>query len=69
MHLQREAADLARKMKNAGFKGEVVSKGGIAETIDYILQKAENQDFIFIGGSSYVVAEAIRFFDEKKGDK
>lgn len=63
------AADLARKMKNAGFKGEVVSKGGIAETIDYTLQKAENQDFIFIGGSSYVVAEAIRFFDEKKGDK
>ena len=63
------ALELAEIMRKAGFNGEVVEDGDIKETLKWILQKADPQDFIFIGGSSYVVAEALRYFDENPFEK
>lgn len=57
------ANELKEKMTSYGFKGEVVpatfAAGNIPTTIEYIKKIAAPEDFIFIGGSSYVVAEVL----------
>ena len=57
------ANELKEKMNSYGFKGEVVpatvAAGNIPATIEYIKKIAAPEDFIFIGGSSYVVAEVL----------
>ena len=53
------AKDLESKMKGYGFEGEAVEVG-IARFLDSL--KVENGDFVFIGGSTFVVAEALEYF-------
>lgn len=75
------ADKLQQKMKELGFDGEVIDKGGvdavdgetkgvecgrkgdIKETLAvYMNELAQEDDFVFIGGSTFVVAEALEFF-------
>ena len=62
------AAELAEKMSGFGFEGEVVS-GSIADCLAGLVPldgssgTASNGDFIFIGGSTFVVAEALEYFN------
>ncbi len=37
----------------------------VSEAIDQALQKAKDNDMIFIGGSTFVVADALKYFNEK----
>ncbi len=62
------AEELADKMKINGFNGKIIAQGMVAETLQYLLKIAARKDFIFIGGSSYVVAEALKYFDTKKAE-
>ncbi len=61
------AAQLGAKMEGFGFKGEVVG-GNIAQCLAKLVPTdgkqgvASKDDFIFIGGSTFVVAEAIEYF-------
>lgn len=61
-----QAEELGRKMTSAGFAGEAVTAdsngSSIGNAIEKALGTAAADDFIFIGGSSYVVAEALGFF-------
>lgn len=60
------AEKLQEKMKNLGFAGNVVENGGISETLSlYMSGLAHEDDFVFIGGSTFVVAEALEFFKKK----
>ena len=54
------AEKLAMKMAACGFDGEAVE-----EDIVGFLKKEPfgKEDFVFVGGSTFVVAEAIEFFD------
>ncbi len=54
-----QADVLAEKMAGYGFKGEAVGES-IGEFLKSFSAKAE--DFVFIGGSTFVVAEAIEYF-------
>jgi dihydrofolate synthase/folylpolyglutamate synthase len=54
------ANELKEKCSKMGFKGECA--GSIKDGIAKAKQIAAKEDFIFIGGSSYVVAEALEFF-------
>lgn len=54
------ATDLKEKMQAYGFNGEVAEEGGsIQAGLQWIKDNARLQDFVFIGGSSYVVAEVL----------
>ncbi len=54
------ATDLKEKMQVFGFNGEVAEEGGsIQAGLQWIKDNARPQDFVFIGGSSYVVAEVL----------
>ena len=55
------AGKLAMKMETCGFRGEAVE-----EDIVEFLKKEPfgKEDFVFVGGSTFVVAEAIEFFDK-----
>ncbi len=54
------ATDLKEKMQAYGFNGEVAEEGGsIQAGLQWIKDNARPQDFVFIGGSSYVVAEVL----------
>ena len=55
------AETLAEKMISYGFRGEAVQEG-IGEFLGRIIPGANKGDFIFIGGSTFVVAEAIEYF-------
>jgi len=61
------AAQLGAKMNGFGFKGEVVG-GSIVQCLAKLVPAdgkqgvASKDDFIFIGGSTFVVAEAIEYF-------
>jgi dihydrofolate synthase/folylpolyglutamate synthase len=50
-----DAVTLARQCTTAGLKGEIVAVVGDAVRI--AIEKASVNDVIFIGGSTYVVAE------------
>ena len=62
------AAILQEKMAGHGFKGMILGEGGVYESLALFFEgkMARPDDFIFIGGSSYVVAEALPFFEGKK---
>ena len=54
------AAELKEKMQAYGFKGVVSEEdGSIQAGLQWIKENARPQDFVFIGGSSYVVAEVL----------
>ncbi|MBR0313813.1 MAG: hypothetical protein IJK39_01635, partial [Bacteroidales bacterium] len=54
------AAELKEKMQAYGFKGVVSEEdGSIQAGLQWIKDNARPQDFVFIGGSSYVVAEVL----------
>lgn len=61
------AQELAAKMKGFGFEGEVAA-GSIGECLAGLVPdngaggSALKEDFIFIGGSTFVVAEALEYF-------
>jgi dihydrofolate synthase/folylpolyglutamate synthase len=57
--------DLLQKGQLAGLNGKAFST--IEEAIKVALNEADKEDLIFIGGSNYVVGEALSFFgkDEK----
>lgn len=58
------ATDLKEKMQAYGFNGEVAEEGGsIQAGLQWIKDNARPQDFVFIGGSSYVVAEVLANLD------
>lgn len=60
------AKKLQEKMTAMGFDGEILGNGGVAETISlYMNGIVRDDDMVFIGGSTFVVAEAIPFFKEK----
>lgn len=57
---------LAERMVSYGFRGEAVN-GGIGDFLGRLVPRngtgiAGEEDFIFIGGSTFVVAEAIEYF-------
>lgn len=57
------AKKLQEKMKNLGFVGEILCNGDIEGALDlYINKLSMENDFVFIGGSTFVVAEALNFF-------
>lgn len=61
------AQELAAKMEGFGFEGEVAA-GSIGECLAGLVPDngaggiASKEDFIFIGGSTFVVAEALEYF-------
>lgn len=60
------AEKLQEKMKNFGFDGEVLCGGDIEGALAlYINELKRESDFVFIGGSTFVVAEALNFFQKK----
>ncbi|MBE6244331.1 MAG: bifunctional folylpolyglutamate synthase/dihydrofolate synthase [Bacteroidales bacterium] len=56
------AADLKSRMDESGFRGELPGDGSISAGLQWIKNNAKPEDFVFIGGSSYVVAEVLKFF-------
>ncbi len=63
------AGKLREKMSAMGFSGEVIADGNIERTLKEYLDTIKlpgNGDMVFIGGSTFVVAEALQFFDKKK---
>ena len=55
------AGELAQRMHSCGFVGEAVEES-IGEFLGRFMPECNNGDFIFIGGSTFVVAEAIEYF-------
>ena len=64
------ADELKGRMFSMGFKGECAGSankgtvGSIIDGIEMAKQIAAKEDFIFIGGSSYVVAEVLEYFQK-----
>lgn len=46
-----------------------VAVGTVREAVELAMSEAAGKDAVFIGGSSYVVAEALEFWDENYGNK
>ncbi len=57
-----KAGLLAEKCSQAGFEGVV--KGSVRESVDYFRSVSKETDTLFIGGSTFVVAEALNFFEK-----
>lgn len=55
------AMELERKMRSYGFEGEAV-EGEIGPFLQQMVAGAGKDDFIFVGGSTFVVAEALEIF-------
>ena len=55
------AGVLAERMHSCGFAGEAVEES-IGEFLGRFVQDVGKGDFIFVGGSTFVVAEAIEYF-------
>ena len=54
------ANKLKEKMEAMGFEGEILGNGGVEETISqYANYMKSEDDMVFVGGSTFVVAEAI----------
>ena len=51
------AIELMEQAENFGLKGEVVEP--VVTALDFAKQRANPQDFIFVGGSTFVVAEVL----------
>lgn len=54
---------LEDKMDKAGFEGSVFAQGDICKTMEHILKESAQNDFVFIGGSTFVVAEVLKFYN------
>ena len=55
------AKELLEKAVSLGLKGQVVPT--VLQSITLALKESSEDDFVFIGGSNFVVGEAIPFFD------
>ncbi len=53
---------LCEKMTALGFSGEVVGGGSVAGTLEWYRGQSRESDFVFIGGSTFVVADALLAF-------
>lgn len=53
--------NLAEQASSVGLQGS--SYHTVAEALDKVLKQADNNDLIFIGGSNFVVAEALEYFE------
>ena len=51
-------------MDEFGFTGEIPVDGSISSGLQWIKENTKPEDFVFIGGSSYVVAEVLAKIDE-----
>lgn len=51
---------LSEWMRSRNFHGEIVI--GVADAVEKCLSQASDNDIVYIGGSSYVVAEALKLF-------
>ena len=61
------AKKLQEKMIAMGFDGEILGNGGVCEALSLYADKIKrNDDMVFIGGSTFVVAEAIPYFEESR---
>lgn len=68
------ARDLAEKLTEYGFCGQAVppapeegpEAGSVGKALDLCLKECDPEDFVFVGGSTFVVAEALSFFEKKK---
>ena len=60
--------ELKNRMDVSGIEGTILGGGGVEESLKLFFdgQMYKPDDFIFIGGSSYVVAEALPFFQNFK---
>ncbi len=58
-----DAPVLAGKAMEYGLEGQAFEN--VEKGLDYVLEHAKNEDMIFIGGSTFVVADALSFFHEK----
>ena len=59
------AENLKKKMDDLGFTGEILGNGVINDSLSlYMSELVRKNDFVFIGGSTFVVAEALSFFQE-----
>ncbi|MCK9305860.1 MAG: Mur ligase family protein [Bacteroidales bacterium] len=56
------AGELAKRAFSLGYKGEIVSE--IPEVFTKYREMSGEGDLLFIGGSTYVVAEALEFFEK-----
>lgn len=63
-----QATLLKERMGLAGIKGEILGNGGVGESLRLFFENGlfNPDDFIYIGGSSYVVAEALEYWDGKR---
>ena len=50
-------ADLSQKAQSFGLKGEAYQS--VQEALDEALNQAESEDVIYVGGSTFVVAEVL----------
>ena len=59
-----QAPLLKDRMYAAGIEGEILGNGGVEESLRLFFENHlfNPNDFIYIGGSSYVVAEALEYF-------
>lgn len=55
------AQDLAKKCSSVGLEGAV--KSSVKEAVDYFCSVQKSDDVLFIGGSTYIVAEAIIYLE------
>lgn len=57
------AEKLKNKMNSEGFEGKIISDGNIFCTLQHCMENmSQVSDMLFIGGSTFVVAEAIPYF-------
>ncbi len=52
-----DAAELAQKAMEKGLKGEVF--GSVKEALSAAQKKASDRDLVFVGGSTFTVAEVV----------
>lgn len=62
--------ELKNRMDVSGIEGTILGGGGVEESLKLFFdgKMYKPDDFIFIGGSSYVVAEALPFFQNFKAE-
>lgn len=58
-----DAKLLQQKMEEKGFVGSVCEQGDIFKTMKQVLELSTPDDFIFVGGSTFVVAEVLKFYN------
>ena len=54
---------LSNKLSAKGFEGKNIS--GVSSALEMYYNESKKDDLVYIGGSSYVVAEAVEWYDKK----